>query len=103
MINDPDIDLVTFTGSVSIGKRIAERVGYRRLVLELGGNDPLIVMADADLDRAARLAVEGATRDSQVVPFILSHPLRPGVAEGRAGQSLRNYDVFSALLNDVEA
>ncbi|MDE5455848.1 phosphonoacetaldehyde dehydrogenase [Bradyrhizobium sp. CSA112] len=64
MINDPDIDLVTFTGSVSAGKKIAERVGYRRLVLELGGNDPLIVMDDADIDRAARLAVQGATRNS---------------------------------------
>jgi aldehyde dehydrogenase (NAD+) len=64
MINDPDIDLVTFTGSVSAGKKIAERVGYRRLVLELGGNDPLIVMGDADLDRAARLAVQGATKNS---------------------------------------
>jgi phosphonoacetaldehyde dehydrogenase len=64
MINDPDIDLVTFTGSVRAGKKIAERVGYRRLVLELGGNDPLIVMGDADLDRAARLAVQGATKNS---------------------------------------
>jgi aldehyde dehydrogenase (NAD+) len=64
MINDPDIDLVTFTGSVSAGKKIAERVGYRRLMLELGGNDPLIVMGDADLDRAARLAVQGATKNS---------------------------------------
>ena len=59
-----DIDLVTFTGSVSAGKKIAERVGYRRLVLELGGNDPLIVMGDADLDRAAQLAVQGATKNS---------------------------------------
>jgi len=64
MINDPDIDLVTFTGSACAGKRIAKRVGYRRLVLELGGNDPLIVMGDADLDRAARLAVQGATKNS---------------------------------------
>jgi aldehyde dehydrogenase (NAD+) len=64
MINDPDIDMVTFTGSVSAGKKIAERVGYRRLVLELGGNDPLIVLGDADLDRAARLAVQGATKNS---------------------------------------
>jgi acyl-CoA reductase-like NAD-dependent aldehyde dehydrogenase len=55
MINDPDIDLVTFTGSVSAGKKIAERVGYRRLVLELGGNDPLIVMGDADLDWRCRV------------------------------------------------
>jgi len=64
MIADPDAELITFTGSVSVGKRIAERAGYRRLVLELGGNDPLIVMEDADLDRAAELAVQGATRNS---------------------------------------
>ncbi|MEO6985924.1 MAG: phosphonoacetaldehyde dehydrogenase [Paralcaligenes sp.] len=64
MITDPDCDLVTFTGSVRVGKYIAEKAGYRRVVLELGGNDPLIIMADADLDRAALLAVQGATKNS---------------------------------------
>lgn len=64
MITDPDCDLVTFTGSVRVGKYIAEKAGYRRVVLELGGNDPLIVMADADLDKAALLAVQGATKNS---------------------------------------
>lgn len=64
MITDPDCDLVTFTGSVHVGKYIAEKAGYRRLVLELGGNDPLIVMEDADVDKAADLAVQGATRNS---------------------------------------
>lgn len=64
MITDPDCDLVTFTGSVKVGKYIAEKAGYRRIVLELGGNDPLIVMEDADLDRAAELAVAGATKNS---------------------------------------
>jgi putative phosphonoacetaldehyde dehydrogenase len=64
MITDPDCDLVTFTGSVRVGKYIAEKAGYRRLVLELGGNDPLIVMEDADLDKAAELAVQGATKNS---------------------------------------
>ncbi len=64
MITDPDADLVTFTGSVRVGKYIAEKAGYRRVVLELGGNDPLIVMEDADLDRAAELAVTGATKNS---------------------------------------
>lgn len=64
MITDPDCDLITFTGSVKVGKYIAEKAGYRRIVLELGGNDPLIVMEDADLDKAAELAVQGATKNS---------------------------------------
>jgi putative phosphonoacetaldehyde dehydrogenase len=64
MITDPRADIVTFTGSVKVGKYIAEKAGYKRLVLELGGNDPLIVMEDADLDKAAELAVAGATKNS---------------------------------------
>lgn len=64
MITDPDAELITFTGSVRVGKYIAAKAGYRRVVLELGGNDPLIVMEDADLDKAAELAVQGATKNS---------------------------------------
>jgi putative phosphonoacetaldehyde dehydrogenase len=64
MITDPDCDLITFTGSVRVGKYIASKAGYRRIVLELGGNDPLIVMEDADLAKAAELAVSGATKNS---------------------------------------
>src|SRR4051795_2735664 len=64
MITDPDADLITFTGSVRVGKYIADKAGYRRVVLELGGNDPLIVMEDADLAKAAELAVAGATKNS---------------------------------------
>ncbi len=37
MITDPAADLITFTGSVRVGKYIAEKAGYRRIVLELGG------------------------------------------------------------------
>src|SRR3712207_4608831 len=64
MLTDPDADLITVTGSVRVGKYIAEKAGYKRIVLELGGNDPLIVMEDADLDKAADLAVQGATKNS---------------------------------------
>ncbi len=64
MITNQHADLITFTGSVPVGKHIALRAGYRRTVLELGGNDPLIVMEDADLDKAAELAVAGATKNS---------------------------------------
>ncbi|MHB8519145.1 MAG: phosphonoacetaldehyde dehydrogenase [Limisphaerales bacterium] len=64
LVKDPRVDLVTFTGSVAVGKRIAETAGYKRVVLELGGNDPLIVLDDADLDLAAHLAAEGSFRNS---------------------------------------
>ena len=64
LLTNPAIELVTFTGGVAIGKHIATRVGYRRMVLELGGNDPLIVMDDADLDEAASLAAAGSYKNS---------------------------------------
>jgi len=63
-ITNEHAELVTFTGGVPIGKYIAEKAGYKRTVLELGGNDPLIVMEDADLEKAATLAVTGATKNS---------------------------------------
>src|ERR1700742_4989264 len=60
----PAVEVISFTGGVAVGKEIARRLGYRRAVLELGGNDPLIVLADADLEEAARLAVSGAFANS---------------------------------------
>lgn len=67
MITNPDIDLITFTGGVPVGKMIANTAGYKRTVLELGGNDPLIILndlSDDDLAKAADLAVAGATKNS---------------------------------------
>ncbi len=64
MLTLPEIDLVTFTGGVAIGKSIAAKAVYKRQVLEMGGNDPLIVMEDADLEEAASLAAAGSYRNS---------------------------------------
>ena len=64
LITNKHVELVTFTGGVSIGKYIASKIGYRRVVLELGGNDPLIVMEDADIDEASSLAVAGSYKNS---------------------------------------
>ena len=64
LVQHPDVDVVAFTGSVAVGKRIAASAGYKKLVLELGGNDPLIVLDDADLDLAVTLAAEGSYRNS---------------------------------------
>ena len=64
LITNAAVDLITFTGGVAIGKYIAAKMGYRRAVLELGGNDPIIVMEDADLDEASTLAVQGSYKNS---------------------------------------
>ncbi|HTN08876.1 phosphonoacetaldehyde dehydrogenase [Agriterribacter sp.] len=64
LVKDPRIDIVSFTGSVAVGKRIAASVGYKKVILELGGNDPLIIMEDADMDTAVHLAAEGSFRNS---------------------------------------
>lgn len=64
LVRDPRVEVVSFTGSVAVGKHIAAIAGYKRLVLELGGNDPLIVLDDADLQLAAHLAAEGSYRNS---------------------------------------
>jgi putative phosphonoacetaldehyde dehydrogenase len=64
LITNEHVDLVTFTGGVAVGKYIASKAGYRRMVLELGGNDPIIVMEDADIEEAASLAAQGSYKNS---------------------------------------
>ena len=56
------VDMIMFTGSTAIGRRVAAQAGERLIPcwLELGGKDPMIVCADADLDRAAGGAVQWA-------------------------------------------
>lgn len=61
-----EADMIAFTGSVRTGKAVAERAA-RRLIpvsLELGGKDPMIVLRDADIERAANAAVWGAFTNS---------------------------------------
>jgi aldehyde dehydrogenase (NAD+) len=64
LLTHPDVDLITFTGGVEVGKYIAAKAVYKRQVLELGGNDPIIVMEDADLEEAATLAALGSYKNS---------------------------------------
>ncbi len=64
LLASADVDLVTFTGGVAIGKLIAAKALYKRQVLELGGNDPIIVLEDADLEEAAALAASGSYKNS---------------------------------------
>ncbi len=61
-----DVDLVAFTGSAEVGKRIMRAVSdtLKRLILELGGKDPMIVLESADLDGAARFAAHNSFRNA---------------------------------------
>jgi acyl-CoA reductase-like NAD-dependent aldehyde dehydrogenase len=56
----PSVDMVTFTGGVAAGRAVAATAAGKKLLLELGGNDPLIVLPDADPGQAVRLATAGA-------------------------------------------
>lgn len=49
--------VISFTGSTRVGRGIVQKAGIKRLALELGGNGPLVVLDDADLDRAVEAAV----------------------------------------------
>lgn len=64
LVRHPAIEVLAFTGSERVGKQITATAGYKKLVLELGGNDPLIVLNDADLELAVTLAAEGSFRNS---------------------------------------
>lgn len=60
LVSHPDIAMVSFTGGERVGEAIGRASGIKRLAMELGGNGPVIVMADADLDKAVAACVSGA-------------------------------------------
>ncbi len=60
MVADPRFKLLTFTGSPSVGWRMKERAGKKKVVLELGGNAGVIIDKSADLDWAVRRCLVGA-------------------------------------------
>jgi acyl-CoA reductase-like NAD-dependent aldehyde dehydrogenase len=62
LVEHPDVDLVSFTGSAETGRRVNERAGRRlaKVCLELGGKNALVVCDDADLDRAVEWSLASA-------------------------------------------
>jgi benzaldehyde dehydrogenase (NAD) len=92
LIAHPATRRINFTGSTKVGRIIAEKAGrhLKRVLLELGGKAPIVVLADADLDRAAAAASFGAffhqgqicmSTERIVVDRAVSQPLAEKLAE----------------------
>ncbi|MDL2246888.1 aldehyde dehydrogenase family protein [Methanobrevibacter sp. OttesenSCG-928-K11] len=60
LVQSDEINKISFTGSVATGLFISSKVGMKKLTLELGGNDPLLILKDADISKAVKGAVTGS-------------------------------------------
>ncbi len=61
LVDNPDVDAISFTGSQAVGARVgvAAMARQARVQMEMGGKNPLVVLADADLERAVAIALDG--------------------------------------------
>ncbi|MDQ7858119.1 MAG: aldehyde dehydrogenase family protein [Armatimonadota bacterium] len=113
---DPRVRKVTFTGSRDVGERICKVAGLKRVTMELGSNSPVIVMPDADLERAAAaIASTGYANAGQVCisaqriiglrPIYgeLIDALRPKVEAIRVGNPLEEQTAMGPLVREAEA
>lgn len=75
----PDIDFVSFTGSGAVGQKITENAAktIKRVALELGGKSPLVVLDDADMKRAAQIAISNVVFNSGQVCVAATRTLVP--------------------------
>ncbi|BCB75343.1 benzaldehyde dehydrogenase [Phytohabitans flavus] len=92
MVTDPNIRVISFTGSTPVGRRIGELAGkhLKRAHLELGGNSALLVLDDADVDAAVNLAAWGS----------FFHQGQICMTTGRHLVAARIYDEFVERLAD---
>ena len=64
LVSHPEINMISFTGSVKAGETISSMCGIKKISLELGGNDAMIVDETADIELAVNVACEGAFKNS---------------------------------------
>ncbi|MFV0375163.1 aldehyde dehydrogenase family protein [Microbacterium sp.] len=84
VVRCPDTSVISFTGSSAAGRQVGAIAGglLKRLILELGGNNAIVVMADADLDRAVDCALAGAYRhQGQVCMATGRHLVHESIAD----------------------
>ncbi|MGZ4272462.1 MAG: aldehyde dehydrogenase family protein [Solirubrobacteraceae bacterium] len=116
LCSDPRVRKVTFTGSTAVGEQITKVAGVKRLSLELGGNAPVVVLVDGDVEAAAaQTAVGGYANAGQVCistqRVIVDRraygdfldALRPRVAAIETGDPLADGTRLSAMITEHEA
>jgi benzaldehyde dehydrogenase (NAD) len=84
LVEDPNVSMVTFTGSTAAGRSVGELAGrnLKRVILELGGNSPLIVLEDADIDAAASAGAFGSfLHQGQICMATSRHIVHEKIAE----------------------
>ncbi|MBM7633466.1 aldehyde dehydrogenase family protein [Geomicrobium sediminis] len=60
LVEHPEVRLISFTGGLRTGEKLAKDAGLKKISMELGANSPFLVFADADVKKAAKAAVSGA-------------------------------------------
>ena len=60
LVCSANVDKISFTGSITTGMMISQKAGMKKVTLELGGNDPMIVLDDADIEKAVKGVINGA-------------------------------------------
>ena len=116
LASDPRIRKISFTGSRDVGEHITKKAGIKRVTMELGSNSPLIVMADADLNKAAdAIVATGFANAGQVcisaqrvlavskVYKDLVEVLRPKVEAVRTGNQLDSQTKMGPMIRKSDA
>lgn len=116
LVVDPRVRMVTFTGGVVTGERVARAAGIKRLSLELGSNSPVIVLADANVHDAVPAIASGAFAQAgqncigvqrvfvhDSVYEVFQRGLVAHVSRLRAGSSLDESVDVCAMINDQQA
>jgi aldehyde dehydrogenase (NAD+) len=103
LINDPRLPLISFTGSTRVGRHVAQTVAGRfgRTILELGGNNAIVVAPDADLDLATRAVLFGAVgtagqRCTTTRRLLMQREIAPALTE-RLVQAYRQVPIGDPL------
>ncbi|MEA2332906.1 MAG: benzaldehyde dehydrogenase [Thermoleophilaceae bacterium] len=84
MVEDPNVRMISFTGSTATGRKVGEAAGrsLKRVVLELGGNSPLVVLADADIETASSAGAWGSfLHQGQICLAVSRHLVHESIAD----------------------